>query len=212
MLHLQAFTFNPFQENTFVLYNDEKQGWIVDPGMYNPAEHLVLKNFLQETDIQLQAIINTHTHIDHICGVQSLLDEYAIPFGIHRLDLPILQGAAGYAAMLGFDFGTAPQPSFFISEKEPLLLGADPLQVLLAPGHSPGSICFYSPEGQWLIGGDVLFNGSIGRSDLPGGNYDTLLHSIQTQLLPLPDDTVVLPGHGPATTIGREKATNPFLR
>lgn len=211
MLHLRAFTFNPFQENTFLLYNDEKQAWIVDPGMYDTSEIQELKTALEEKQLVLQGIINTHAHIDHILGVQYLKDTYDIPFRLHEKELPVLLNARNTAAMFGFRLDTVPEATSFIREGEPLMLGDDALEVLFTPGHSPGSISFYSREGGWLIGGDVLFAGSIGRTDLPGGNHSTLLQSIRTQLFPLPDATRVFPGHGPATLIGTEKKSNPFF-
>lgn len=212
MLHLQAFTFNPFQENTFLLYNDEKQAWIVDPGMYDTAETEALTGFLDSRGLSPQGIINTHAHIDHILGVQYLKEQYGIPFGLHEQELPVLLNARNVAAMYGFRLDAVPEATFFIREGEPLQLGDDTLEVLFTPGHSPGSICFYSAAGRWLIGGDVLFAGSIGRTDLPGGSHATLLQSIRTQLFPLPDDTRVFPGHGPSTLIGTEKKSNPFLQ
>lgn len=212
MLHLQAFTFNPFQENTFLLYNDEGHAWIVDPGMQQASEEAQVDRFLEEKKLVLQGIINTHAHIDHIFGIQHVVQKHHVSFRLHKKELPILNNAPAIAAMFGLPFSGAPQPDSFISEKEPLLLGNDELRVLFTPGHSPGSISFYSEEGRWLIGGDVLFAGSIGRTDLPGGDYETLIHSIRTQLLVLPDDTTVFPGHGPATTIGAERAGNPFLQ
>jgi hydroxyacylglutathione hydrolase len=212
MLNVAFFTFNPFQENTYMIANEKKQCWIVDPGMYDDQEVKAIKDYITRNQLQPQGIINTHAHIDHILGVQELIDTYNIPFGIHADDLPILQRAEATAAMFGFEFKNAPKQTHFISEKDTLKLGDDNLKVFLVPGHSPGSIAFYYPAGKWVISGDVLFNGSIGRTDLPGGDYDTLINSIRTHLFPLPDDTQVLSGHGPATTIGDEKADNPFLR
>lgn len=211
MLQLQSFVFNAFSENTYLLINDRKECWIVDPGMYDSSETKAFKDLLEREGLQPVAIINTHAHIDHIFGVPYLMDTYGLPFGLHDKDLPVLQGARGSAMLFGFDFPAAPQPTFSIREGEPLRLGDDVLEVRLTPGHSPGSVVFYYPEGGWLIGGDVLFAGGIGRTDLPGGNHETLLRSIETQVLTLPDETVVYPGHGPATTVGRERATNPFL-
>ncbi|RYE24152.1 MAG: MBL fold metallo-hydrolase [Sphingobacteriales bacterium] len=211
MLYIQPFTFNPFQENTYLIINDKKQCWIVDPGMYDSTETNHLLNYIEERGLQPQAIINTHAHIDHILGINALKDKFNIQFGLHEKDMPVLNNALQSAAMFGFNLGKAPTADFFIKEGEPLKLGDDELEVRFAPGHSPGSIVFYSKEGKWLIGGDVLFNGSIGRTDLPGGNFDTLINSIRTQLFTLPEETLVLSGHGPSTTIGKEQTSNPFL-
>ncbi len=212
MLNVSFFTFNAFDENTYIITNEKKQCWIVDPGMYHDDEKDALFSFITQKQLQPQAIINTHTHLDHIFGVQSVIDKYGIPFGVHKQESEVLKMAAGSATMFGFDFKNIPQPTFFITENEPLLLGDDALQVFYTPGHSPGSISFYYPKGNWVISGDVLFSGSIGRTDLPGGNTDTLLNSIRKHLFTLPGETKVLSGHGPATNIAEEKMHNPFLK
>jgi glyoxylase-like metal-dependent hydrolase (beta-lactamase superfamily II) len=211
MLQIQSFVFNAFSENTYLLINENKECWIVDPGMYDAGETKKFTDFLEREGLQPQAIINTHAHIDHIFGIPALMERYSLPFGMHQADMPVLQGAKGAAMLFGFHIQTIPQPTFFIREGEALQLGGDTLEVRLAPGHSPGSVVFYYAPGKWLIGGDVLFAGGIGRTDLPGGHHQTLLDSIRTELMTLPDDTEVFAGHGPATTIGREKATNPYL-
>lgn len=212
MLQVHSFTFNPFQENTYLLVNSEKQCWIVDPGMYNAVETELITGFIAGRSLIPQAIINTHTHIDHILGVQVLKERYAIPFLIHEKDMPVLNGAAASAIMFGLPLSVVPQPDGYIHHNKPLQLGGESVDVFLTPGHSPGSISFYYQPGQWVISGDVLFSGSIGRTDLPGGDHGTLINSIRTSLLPLPDETQVFSGHGPATTIGAEKKYNPFLQ
>jgi glyoxylase-like metal-dependent hydrolase (beta-lactamase superfamily II) len=179
--------------------------------MYGEEETALLTRFITEKQLHPQAIINTHTHLDHIFGVQALMDKYGIPFGIHDQELPVLNMAAGSATLFGFDFRNPPKPTFFIKEGVPLQLGEDTIEVFHTPGHSPGSISFYYPKGNWVISGDVLFSGSIGRTDLPGGNFDTLIKSIRTSLFTLPGETTVLSGHGPATHIADEKKHNPFL-
>jgi hydroxyacylglutathione hydrolase len=211
MLYIQPFTFNPFQENTYLIINDKKQCWIVDPGMFDSTETNFMLQHIEQNGLQPQAIINTHAHIDHILGVNALKQQYGIQLGIHEKDMPVLNNAKQSAAMFGFPLADAPTADFYIKEGEPLMLGEDMLEVRFTPGHSPGSIVFYYKEGGWLVGGDVLFSGSIGRTDLPGGNFDTLIDSIRTQLFTLPAETVVLSGHGPSTTIGREQTSNPFL-
>lgn len=211
MLYIQSFTFNPFQENTYIIYNDKNECWFVDPGMYNSNEVSVIESFITEKKLTPKAIINTHTHIDHIFGVTYLIDKYNIPFFIHKLDAPVLQAAPGSAVMFGLSFSQLPEVSLYIDEAKPLMLGDDSINVLLTPGHSPGSISFLYKPNKWLISGDVLFAGSIGRTDLPGGSYEVLMNSIQEHLLTLPDDITVYSGHGPSTTIGIERNTNPFL-
>ncbi|MBS1584267.1 MAG: MBL fold metallo-hydrolase [Bacteroidetes bacterium] len=212
MLHIKAFTFNPFQENTYLIINDKKRCWIVDPGMYDQREKIHFNTYLSANGLQPVAIINTHTHLDHIFGVQVLKDQYKIPFGIHAKDQPVLRGAPTSAMIFGVELATAPEPDFFINETEKLKLDDEELDVRFTPGHSPGSIVFYYPQGGWVIGGDVLFNGSIGRTDLPGGNFETLLSSIRTELFSLPPETIVYSGHGPETSVGHEMRSNPFLQ
>lgn len=212
MLQVHSFTFNPFQENTYLIVNDQSSCWIVDPGMYDTEETNRLSSYIAAKGLKPRAVINTHTHLDHIFGVQWCKNQYQIPFLMHERDLPVLQGAKGSAMLFGFQFTDIPQPDDFIHENHPLSLEEEQLQVRFTPGHSPGSIVFFHEQGGWVIGGDVLFNGSIGRTDLPGGNFDMLIQSIKTELFSLPDNIVVHPGHGPSTTIGHEKLTNPFLQ
>jgi glyoxylase-like metal-dependent hydrolase (beta-lactamase superfamily II) len=212
MLQVTAFTFNPFQENTYVLINEKKECWIIDPGMHGVDEERVMFDFIEQNELKPQQIINTHAHIDHILGIESLKYKYNIPFGMHNLEQPVLANAKGSAMLFGFNFGAIPVPDFFILENERMKLGDDELEVRLAPGHSPGSVVFYNAAGKWLIGGDVLFNGSVGRSDLPGGNHEVLMKSIREQVYTLPDETTVYSGHGPKTNVGQEKKTNPFIR
>lgn len=212
MLNVHFFTFNAFQENTYIISNHKKECWIVDPGMYDQRETDGFISFIEKQGFTPQAIINTHAHLDHIFGVQAMVDKYHIPFSIHRLEQPVLDRGRETAAMFGFSFNNLPVVTNYIDHATPLQLGEDTLQVFLTPGHSPGSVSFYYEPGNWVIAGDVLFQGSIGRTDLPGGNFDTLISSIKTHLFTLPDNTTVLSGHGDSTTIGDEKRDNPFLR
>lgn len=212
MLQLYSATFNAFSENTYIIYNEDKDCWIVDPGMYDVSELQAFDAFIAEQGLKPQGIINTHAHIDHILGVQAMMDKYHIPFALHPLEAPVLGGARGSAMMFGLALASVPQPTQVLKEGQTLQLGKDTIEVRLAPGHSPGSVVFYYAEGGWAIGGDVLFAGSIGRTDLPGGNHEQLLRSIREQVFTLPDETVIYPGHGPETTIAKEKRSNPFLR
>lgn len=212
MLRIETFTFNPFQENTYLLINDDNACWIIDPGMHNAEEESALFDYIAANNLLPQQIINTHTHIDHVFGVDALKTKYKIPFGIHKSDLPVLQNASGSAMLFGIPFGSTPQADFFIEDDSPLNIGKDILTVRFTPGHSPGSISFYNKENSFVIAGDVLFQGSIGRTDLPGGHHQTLINTIHTELYTLPDDTIVYPGHGLPTTIGMEKKTNPFVQ
>lgn len=212
MLRLQTFTFNPFQENTYLIINEKNECWIVDPGMYDKTETDTLLHYIADNELIPKAIINTHTHIDHILGVKAIQEKFNIPFSYHKLDTPVLNNAVASAMMFGLNFKGQPVADSFIDENKKLTLGADELTILLTPGHSPGSIVFYYPKGSWAIAGDVLFNGSIGRTDLPGGNYDTLINSIRKELFALPNNTIIHSGHGPSTSIGNEKTHNPFLQ
>ncbi len=212
MLNVHFFTFNPFDENTYIIVNENKQCWIIDPGMFEQREIDEFISFIHKHQLQPMGIINTHAHLDHIFGVQALVEKYKIPFGIHQAEQPVLDRGKETAAMFGMQLGNVPKPSHYIPHGTPLVLGTDQLQVFFTPGHSPGSISFYYPDGKWVISGDVLFNSSIGRTDLPGGNFDTLITSIRTHLFTLPDDTTVYSGHGDTTTIGDEKMYNPFLK
>lgn len=212
MLNVHFFTFNAFQENTYIISNHKKECWIVDPGMYEQRETDGFISFIEKQGFTPQAIINTHAHLDHIFGVQAMVDKYNIPFSIHRLEQPVLDRGRETAAMFGFSFNNLPVVSSYIDHTTPLQLGEDTVQVFLTPGHSPGSISFYYEPGNWVIAGDVLFQGSIGRTDLPGGDFDTLISSIKKHLFTLPDNTTVLSGHGDSTTIGDEKRGNPFVR
>ncbi|HTN18509.1 MAG TPA: MBL fold metallo-hydrolase [Chitinophagaceae bacterium] len=211
MLSIHTFTFNPFQENTYIISNEQRECWIVDPGMSNTAEQNELVRFIDQHQLIPQAIINTHAHIDHILGIDFIAGKYDIPFFLHEKEMPVLNNAGNTARMFGFQYDGVQTSPAYIREGEPFALKDEELQILFVPGHSPGSIAFYYPKGNWVISGDALFSGSIGRTDLLMGDFDTLIHSIRTQLLPLPSETIVYSGHGPATTIEAEKSGNPFL-
>jgi hydroxyacylglutathione hydrolase len=212
MLTVSRLTYNDFQENTYIITNHLNDCWVVDPGMAYANERQRFAAHIAGLGLTPRAIINTHAHIDHIFGVQFVKDQYSIPFGVHEAENQVLDYAVSSAAVFGLDLTEAPTPDFLIAAGLPMPLGEDEIQVLHCPGHSPGSLVFYYAPGNWAIGGDVLFQGSIGRTDLPGGDFDTLIHSIQQNLFLLPDNVVVYPGHGPATTIGHEKHNNPFCR
>lgn len=212
MLKVQSFTFGPFQENTYVVSNTDMQCWIIDPGMNSPAENKTILDYINNNKLVPQAIINTHGHIDHILGVDFIKDTYKVPFLLHNKDQFLIDNAAASAAMFGLRLNKIPAVDGNLHDAQVLQLGKESLQVSFTPGHSPGSVVFYYKPGKWVIGGDVLFAGSIGRTDLPGGNFDTLINSIKTRLFILEPDTVVYSGHGPATTIKNEIAYNPFFQ
>jgi glyoxylase-like metal-dependent hydrolase (beta-lactamase superfamily II) len=211
MIHIKAFTFSPISENTYVLYNDAGNAIIIDPGCYFPAEEETLQNFIKEKNLIPIYLLNTHCHLDHVFGNKWVHETYGLELYLHPNEAPILELAPVSGERWGLPFQNYAGPLHFLNDGDKVLLDDFEIQVILAPGHSPGSICFYMPEQGDLIGGDVLFRGSIGRTDLPGGDTETLLTSIREKLWVLPDETVVYSGHGIKTTIGYEKRNNPFL-
>jgi hydroxyacylglutathione hydrolase len=211
MIHVEVFEFNPFQENTYLLWNENRDAIIIDPGCYFTAEEERLQNFIKSANLKPVQLINTHCHIDHVFGNKWAAKNYQLELFIHKKEEPVLQFAPSSGTMWGLHLDAYNGLLHFLERGDIVSLGEDKLQVILAPGHSPGSICFYCEEQNFLIGGDVLFLESIGRTDLPGGNHEQLLRSIRDQLFVLPDETIVYPGHGPQTTIGHEKKYNPFL-
>ncbi len=208
---VSGFTFNPFSENTYLLHDATGECVIVDPGCYEPAEQQALRQFIEENGLKVVLLVNTHAHIDHVLGNQFVLDTYKVPFLLHEADLPTLRAVPTYASNYGFPQYRPAEPTGSLAASTPVKFGGTELEVRFAPGHAPGHVVFYHAPTATVIGGDVLFQGSIGRTDLPGGDHATLISSIKSQLLTLPDNTTVYPGHGPATTVGQERRTNPFL-
>ena len=212
MLHIKTFVFNPYQENTYLIYDDQKNCIIVDPGMHNYQEENHLKEYIESSGLKPIHLINTHGHIDHVLGNKFVSDTYNLTPQFHEGELPLVIRVQNYAPQMGIRYEPSPIPETFLKEEDIIEIGDEKLSLILAPGHSPAHLCLYSKEYNFLIGGDVLFKNSIGRTDLPGGNHQQLLDSIATKIYTLPDETVVYPGHGPSTTIGEEKKTNPFIR
>lgn len=212
MLKVKYFTFNPFQENTYLVTDSESgDTLIIDPGCYDPEERAALTSYIAEHNLHPTRLLNTHCHIDHIFGNAFIAQTYDLGLEIPAGEQMVLN----YAEAMGMQFGTPvdkmPAPSRLLSDKDSISLGGYSFTLLSTPGHSPDSLCFYCASENVLISGDVLFFGSIGRYDLPGGDYHTLMQSIQDKLMILPDPTKVYPGHGPETTIGQERTHNPFL-
>lgn len=205
---VETFTFNAFQENTSVVYQGT-DAVIVDPGCYDRSEQLALKQFVSEKGLNVQAILNTHCHLDHIFGNAFCVETFQVDLITHKDEMFTLGLAERSAQMYGFPgFEPSPDPNRFVVDHERIQFGALEFQVIFAPGHSIGHIAFYNEAHKVLIGGDILFKGSFGRTDLPGGSMEILKKSIHERMFTLPDDTVVYPGHGPTTTIGEEKRTN----
>ena len=212
MLHVQCFTFNTFEENTYVIYDDTKVCAIIDPGCYEQHEQETLRAFIEEHALKVTHLINTHAHIDHVAGNKYVQATYDVPLALHQQEIPILQAADQYATTYGF---TAYQPidvEKLLAVGDTIQLGEESLSVLHVPGHSPGHIALYSQQAKLCLCGDVLFKNSIGRTDLPGGNHTHLLQSIHEQLFLLENETVIYSGHGPTTTIGEEKKNNIFCQ
>ncbi|MFM9986293.1 MAG: MBL fold metallo-hydrolase [Flavobacteriales bacterium] len=211
-MQIAQFTFNPFQENTYVLYDESGECLIVDPGMSEGDEEKILFDFIGEQNLKPILVVNTHCHIDHILGNESACRKFDVGLAIHKLDLPMLERAHVASQMWGISYRESPAPSRFLEEGEELRFGNTILKVLFTPGHAPGHIVLISELDKSIIAGDVLFRGSVGRVDLPLCNASDLVHSIQQKMYRLPDDYVVYPGHGPETTIGEEKSHNAFVR
>ncbi len=211
MLALTSFSFSPLQENTYVLYNADREACIIDPGCYFPEEKKRLQDFVEQEALKPTLLLNTHCHIDHVFGNQFVFDTWGLIPHFHEKETPVLDLLPLSAQLWNLKFDIYAGEVAHIREGETIWLGNEELSILFTPGHSPGSVSFYHEAGKFIIGGDVLFRGSIGRTDLPGGDYDTLIDSINREFMTLPPDTTVYSGHGDPSTVAAEKATNPFL-
>ena len=211
MLKIKSFVFSPIQENTYLLYNEFNECLIIDPGCYFPEEKDELKAFITQSGLTARMLLNTHCHLDHVFGNKFIAETYALTLQLHDKEKHMLELAPTSGLMYDMPFDNYVGEYIYVKEGDIVKLGDDELKVIEAPGHSPGHICFYCAKQNFVISGDVLFNRSIGRTDLPGGNLETLLKNIREKLFVLPDETIVYSGHGPVTTIGEEKTENPFL-
>jgi glyoxylase-like metal-dependent hydrolase (beta-lactamase superfamily II) len=211
MLSIKKFTFNPFQENTYILYDETKECVIIDPGCYDANEKKMLSSFIEENALKPIYLLNTHCHIDHVLGNRYVFEQYHLKPRIHDKEAMLLDAAQGYGKMYGILMEGSPEPIIDLVEHDEIKFGNTTLKILFTPGHSPGSVCFYSADDATVIAGDVLFKQSIGRTDLPGGSMEQLMDSIRTRLLILDDNTEVHPGHGDKTSIGYERNNNPFI-
>lgn len=209
MLTVKTFTFNPFQENTYVV-SAGSEAVIIDPGNSNRTESAELDNYIASYKLTVKYLLNTHCHIDHVLGNYHVKEKYQAPFLIHKTELNVLRAVKAYAPNYGFPGYTECLPDSFLEEGDELELGGTKAKVLFVPGHAPGHIAFYFDAEKKVFSGDVLFRSSIGRTDLPGGDFDTLIESIHQKLFTLPDEVTVYCGHGPTTTLGEEKVSNPF--
>ncbi|WP_316810688.1 MBL fold metallo-hydrolase [Pedobacter heparinus] len=212
MISIQQFTFNPISENTYILYDETKECVIIDPGMYDAEEQNTVVKFIKEKELKPVLLLNTHCHYDHVFGNKFVYDNWGLKPQFHKGELYVLQAMPGYVPQMGLHYELSPEPEVFLPETGTLKFGSSQLELIFAPGHSPAHLCFYAAADNFLIGGDVLFYYSIGRTDLPGGNHLQLINSIKNNLFILPDDCKVYPGHGQSTTIGFEKQHNPYLQ
>lgn len=212
MLTVTSFVFSPVQENTYVVHNEAGDCIIVDPGCYFGNERNELKEFIQNGRLAPKYLLNTHCHLDHVFGNKFIHDTYGLTLHLHEKEKLLLDYAPTSGLSWGLPFDNYRGDLIFLREGEVIRLGDDELQVLFIPGHSPGHVSFWCRAQHFVLSGDVLFRQSIGRTDLPGGSFDTLIQSIREKLFVLPDKTIVYPGHGPETTIGAEKTDNPYLK
>jgi len=212
MLTVKSFLFSPIQENTYVLFNEKNNCAIIDPGCYFDEEKDELQDFISSHKLQPKLLLNTHCHLDHVFGNKFIAEAYKLTLHIHEKEKQMLELAPASGLMYNIPFDNYTGELIFLKEGDKIKIDDDELEVLFTPGHSPGSICFYCKKQHFIIGGDVLFQQSIGRTDLPGGDHQTLLNSIRQKLFVLPDETIVYSGHGDETTIGDEKKYNPYLQ
>jgi glyoxylase-like metal-dependent hydrolase (beta-lactamase superfamily II) len=212
MLRIKTFVFTPLAENTYVLYDETSECVIIDPGCYERHEQEALKQFIEEEGLKVVKLLNTHGHVDHVLGNAYVKRTFGVSLYIHTKDEATLRSVAAYAPVWGFARYEPAEADGFLEEGDLVTFGNTSLKVLFLPGHAPGHIGFYAEKDEVLMGGDVLFQNSIGRTDLPGGNHQTLLRSIREKVFPLGDFVKVYPGHGPMTLVGDEKRWNPFLK
>ena len=210
MIQVHAFTFNPFEENTYVLYDETQEAVIIDPGCFEKEEQAELVEFIDAKKLKVKLLLNTHCHIDHVLGNYFVKEKYKVPFLIHKNDDPVLRSVKAYAPSYGFNLYREVLPDGYLAEGNTVSFGNTTFDILFLPGHAPGHIGFYHKASHSLLSGDVLFEQSIGRTDLPGGDFNTLIKSIHQKIFTLPDNVVVYPGHGNTTTVGEEKISNPF--
>lgn len=210
MINIHSFVFGTFMENTYVLYDETNDCVVIDPGCYEKDEKDALVDFISKNNLKVTHLLNTHCHIDHVLGNQFVKDTYNVDLYTHKTEEAMLLSVKAYAPSYGFANYQESTIDQYIDEGDTITFGNSTLEILFLPGHSPGHIAFYNNDQNFCIGGDVLFQGSIGRTDLPGGDYNTLIASIQNKFFNLHDEMIVYCGHGPATSIGEEKKTNPF--
>ncbi len=212
MLKIHSLTFNPFMENTYLLYDETKECAIVDPGCSNEQEREALLQAITDLGLRPVLLLNTHCHIDHFPGNKFICDTYGLLPQFHEIEFEVMKAALDYQGFFGFKVEASPKPQKFLKEGDLITFGNQSFSVLFTPGHSPGHLAFYNRQEKVIISGDVLFNGSVGRFDIPGADGKVLYQSLTEKMMALPDEVTVYCGHGPTTTIGHERANNPFLQ
>ena len=211
MAKIHMLTYNPFQQNTAVV-ESAGECIVVDPGAYSDSEKSAFLDFLKQKNLKVVRLLNTHCHLDHIFANALVSEKFGLELEIHREEAPVLKAAPQIGQAYGIPLEATVEPGAWLEDGQLINFGEEELRVIFTPGHSPGSVSFYSESGKYIIGGDVLFREGIGRTDLPGGDFETLMTTLKEKFLTLPDDVVVYSGHGPKTTIGYERASNPFIR
>ena len=211
MSTIKVFIFNPVQENTYVISDETNECVIIDPGCYFPEEKKEIFEYIQQNNLTPVHLLNTHCHTDHVLGNAFIHDSFNLAPKIHEKEIEVLNHAKNFGSSFGLFMDESPEPDVCLTEGGEIKFGNTTLKILFTPGHSPGSVCFLNDAEHYVIGGDLIFRNSIGRTDLPGGDFETLIKSIREKLFILEDRTVVHSGHGPSTTIGHEKENNPFL-
>ena len=212
MIHIETFTFNPFSENTYVVSDETKECVIIDPGCHNYEERKELKDYIEHEGLHVVHLLNTHAHIDHVLGNEYVKRTFGVKLHLHKNDLPLLENAASRADYYGFPNYEGSTVDVFIEEGDTITFGNSSFEILFVPGHAPGHVAFINKEQKICISGDVLFRGSVGRTDFPLCSFSDLEKSIRTKLYNLSDDMIVYPGHGPTTTIGFEKKHNSYIK
>ena len=212
MIQIKIFVFNPIQVNTYIIYDESHHAAVIDPACFDKEEENELYTFLMDNELEVVLAVNTHAHFDHILGNNFIFKKFGLKTLMHKAGLKFAEQAANQSRMFGFETEDIILPEKFLEQDEILKFGNSSLKVLYTPGHADGSVCFYSQEQGFMITGDLIFRESVGRTDLPTGNYQLLIQSIQNHILTLDEDTVLYPGHGPKTTIGHEKKYNPFIK
>lgn len=211
-MQIQGFTFNPLSENTYIIWcENTRHCAIVDAGMYNSNEYNAVQQFIEDNQLQPQMLLGTHAHIDHIFGNWWVKQQYNLPYFLHQEDIKMIERSQTMADLWNLAYTPSPLPDVFLNHGDILILGDESLEVRFVPGHAPGHVIFIHHNSKQVLVGDTIFQGSIGRTDLPGGNHELLLEKIRSEIFTLPDDYQLFSGHGGATSVGNEKMFNPFF-